>query len=211
MKKFVSRLQYLTQDLENRSHIEQAQTACEAGCKWIQYRCFSKTDEEMIADLQQIASICDDWGVTLIVTDHTHLLEVADIQGVHIEDMDADFTSIRNTIGDEKTLGASANTFEQIQRIADSGVVDYIGCGPFEITETKPNDYPLLGVEGYRTISKKMAEANIKIPVVAVGGITVEDIDAIMQTGVAGIAISAAVNKADNPAKALKEIYKKIH
>lgn len=211
MKKFISKLHYLTQDLPGRSHVQQAQTACEAGCKWIQYRCFSKSDEEMIQDLQQIAAICDDWGVTLIITDHTHLLETADIQGVHIEDMQADFKAIRESIGPEKTLGASANTFENIQRISTCGAVDYIGCGPFGVTETKPNDYPLLGIEGYKTISEKMLQADIKIPVVAVGGITVNDVDAIMQTGVAGIAISAAVNKAENPGKALKEIYKKVH
>lgn len=211
MKKFVSRLHYLTQDLPDRSHVQQAQTACEAGCKWIQYRCFSKTEDEMILELQEISSICDDWGVTLIVTDHTHLLNAADIQGVHIEDMDADFKSIREMIGPEKTFGASANTFENILRIAASEAVDYIGCGPFALTETKPNDYPLLGVAGYQSICEQMAKANIQIPLVAVGGVTLNDIEALLRTRITGIAVSASVNKAENPAKALKEIYKKVH
>src|SRR6476661_5869073 len=108
MKKYVSRFHYLTQDLPDRSHVEQVRLACSAGANWIQYRCFTKTEAELRQDLQQIASICDDWGITLIVTDHIHLLDL-DIQGVHIEDMDADFEKIRQEIGDDKTLGASAN------------------------------------------------------------------------------------------------------
>ena len=59
MKKFIAKLHYLTQDLDSRSHIDQAQNACEAGSKWIQYRCLSKNDDELLEDLHQIASICD--------------------------------------------------------------------------------------------------------------------------------------------------------
>lgn len=211
MKKFISKLHYLTQDLENRSHITQAQLACEAGCKWVQYRCFTKNDDELLEEAHQIAAICDDWGATLIITDHIHLLDKADIQGVHIEDMQADFKAIRQAIGTEKTLGASGNTFDDILRIAASQAVDYIGCGPFSLTDTKPNDYPVLGLEGYKSITESMAKNNIKIPVLAVGGVRIEDVEKIAETGVFGVAISAAVNKAENPAAAFKEIYRKLY
>jgi thiamine-phosphate pyrophosphorylase len=87
MKKYVSKFHYLTQDLPNRTHVEQAQTACEAGANWIQYRCMTKSDEEMMAEINQIASICDDWGATLILANHYHLLDKVDAQGVHIEDL----------------------------------------------------------------------------------------------------------------------------
>lgn len=210
MRKYISRFHYLTQDLPNRSHAEQVQIACEAGANWIQYRCLSKPDDEMIPEIHHVAAICDDWGATLILTDHYHLLDQVDAQGVHLEDMQADFLAIRQIITDEKTLGASANSFADIQRIALSGVVDYAGCGPFGITQTKPNDYPLLGVEGYRQIVDKMEEFQIDLPLLAVGGVTLEDIDALLRSGIYGIAVSAAVNKAEDPAKAFREIYKKI-
>lgn len=211
MKKYISKLHYLTQDLPLRSHVQQAQTACEAGANWIQYRCFSKSGDDLIEEASQIASICDDWGATLIITDHYSLLDKADIQGVHIEDMQADFVSIRGQIGPDKTLGASANTMDDIIRIADSGVVDYIGCGPFAVTLTKPNDFPLLGTEGYRLISAQMKDRQISIPLLAVGGIRIEEVDDLIGTGIYGIALSAAVNLADNPSEALKEIYRKIY
>lgn len=211
MKKYISRFHYLTQDLPNRSHAEQTEIACSAGANWIQYRCFSKSDEEMIAELHEVASICDDWGATLILTDHYHLLDKVDAQGVHIEDMAADFKSIREYISDEKTLGASANTFDHIQRIVESGSVDYVGCGPFADTETKPNNYPLLGSQGYRSIIDLCRKQMIDIPILAVGGIKLNDVDALMAAGVFGIAVSAAVNSSADPASVVRDFYRAVN
>jgi len=211
MKKYISKFHYLTQDLPDRSHIEQAEIACKAGANWIQYRCFSKAENELIQEIHQIASICDDWGATLILTDHYHLLDQVDAQGVHIEDMNADFSAIREIISDEKTLGASTNTIEDIQRIYESGAVDYAGCGPFSVTKTKPNDYPLLGINGYNEISGKMIELGINLPLLAVGGVNLEDTEALLSTGIYGIAVSAAVNSSDSPGIMIREFYKKIY
>ena len=211
MKKYISKLHYLTQDLVERTHITQVQLACEAGAKWIQYRCFSKSDNELLEDLHTISAICDDWGATLLVTDHIHLLSQADIQGVHIEDMQADFLSIREKIGEEKTLGASANTVDDIRRIAKSGVVDYIGCGPLRVTYTKPNNYGLLGIEGYNLIVQTMKNEGIDIPLIAVGGVSVLDVGDLLQAGVYGIAVSAAINLATEPQLAYKEFHRSLH
>ena len=211
MKKYISKFHYLTQDLPHRSHVEQTEIACKAGANWIQYRCLSKSDEDLISELHQVASICDDWGATLILTDHYHLLDKVDAQGVHLENMNADFKEIRKIISDEKTLGASANSIEDILRAYASGVVDYIGCGPFAHTDTKPNDYPLLGVEGYKSIFQKMQHDHIDIPVLAVGGVAESDVEALLSTGIYGIAVSAAVNLAEEPGVAVKGFYKMIY
>ncbi|RFZ81472.1 thiamine phosphate synthase [Mucilaginibacter terrenus] len=207
MKKYISKFHYLTQDLPNRSHVEQARIACEAGANWVQYRCMSKTNEELIPEINEIAAICDDWGATLILTNHYHLLDKVDAQGVHIEDFDADFASIRQAIGDDKTLGASATNPTLLQRVQDSGVVDYCGYGPFAHTDTKPNNKPLLGYNGYRELEK----LNIDVPVIAVGGVQLKDVERLLQTGIYGIAVSAAVNLSLDPAGAVKEFYKKIY
>jgi thiamine-phosphate pyrophosphorylase len=207
MKKYISKFHYLTQDLPNRSHIEQAEIACSAGANWLQYRCLTKTDEELIAEISQIADICDDWGATLILTNHYHLLDKVDAQGVHIEDFDADFKSIREAIGEDKTFGASATNLEALLKVQATGVVDYCGYGPFRHTDTKPNNKPLLGFEGYRQLQKQP----IEIPVIAVGGITLNDVETLIQTGIYGIAVSAAVNLAIDPGAAVKEFYRKIY
>jgi thiamine-phosphate pyrophosphorylase len=207
MRKYISKFHYLTQDLPHRSHIEQAQMACEAGANWVQYRCMTKTDEELIEEINQIASICDDWGATLILANHYHLLDKVDAQGVHIEDFDADFVAIRQVITDEKTLGASATNMEALLRLQNTGVVDYCGYGPFAHTNTKPNDKPLLGYNGYRELQKQQ----IDIPVIAVGGVQLTDVEPLMATGIYGIAVSAAVNLSLAPGEALKAFYRELY
>ena len=211
MKKYISKFHYLTQDLPHRSHVEQTAIACKAGANWVQYRCLTKSDAELVEELHQVASICDDWGATLILTKHYHLLDQVDAQGVHMEDMKADFIKIREIISDEKTLGASANTIEDIERIYSSGAVDYIGCGPFSTTNTKANDYPLLGINGYAELVAKMKNSGIDIPVLAVGGVKIDNTDPLLKTGIHGIAVSASVNLADDPKEAFKGFYKKIY
>jgi thiamine-phosphate pyrophosphorylase len=208
MKKYISKFHYLTQDLPNRSHVEQAVIACDAGANWIQYRCLTKPDDQLIDEINEIAAICDDWGATLILTNHYHLFDRVDAQGVHIEDFDADFEEIRIVIGDDKTLGASATNIAALTAVQRTGVVDYCGYGPFAHTDTKPNNKPLLGFEGYRELQK---HPEIDIPVIAVGGIQLVDVDHLLQTGIYGIAVSAAVNLAIYPARAVKEFYKKIY
>lgn len=207
MKKYISRFHYLTQDMPNRSHAQQTQMACQAGVNWIQYRCFSKPDEEMIPEIHEVASICDDWGATLILTNHYHLLDKVDAQGVHIEDMDADLSAIRDIITDEKTLGASATNIQRILTLQKQGFADYIGYGPFAHTDTKPNDYPLLGYNGYRELEKHP----INIPIIAVGGIQLNDVEHLIKTGISGIAVSGAVNNAIDPQAALKAFYQELY
>ncbi len=208
MKKYISKFHYLTQDLPHRSHIEQAAIACEAGANWLQYRCLTKPDDELIDEANEIAAICDEWGATLIITNHYHLLERVDAQGVHIEDFDADFKAIRRSIGDDKTLGASATNVQKLLDVYNSKAVDYCGYGPFAHTNTKPNNKPLLGFEGYRGLQQ---HPEIDIPVIAVGGIQLIDVEHLLETGIHGIAVSAAINLSANPAQAVKDFYRKIY
>ncbi len=209
MKKFIGKFHYLTQDLPNFSHLQQATMACQGGANWIQYRCFSKTDIKMLEELHQIASICDEWGTTLIVTQHYHLIKEADIQGVHIEDMAADLVNIRNYIGDDKTLGASANNLQQIISHQKNGA-DYIGCGPFAFTNTKANTEELWGLKGYKNAIDELQNLGVEIPLIAAGGIGLKDVEQLLQTGIYGVAVSAAINKALDPKLAFKEIYQTI-
>lgn len=209
MKKFIEKLQFITHDIEQHTHIEQAQIACEAGAKWIQYRCLTKTDDELLEDINVIAEICDDWGATLIVTDHIHLNGKADIQGFHIEDMDADFKQLREELGEAITIGGSSNTVEGLLRIAAEGA-DYAGFGPFKVTTTKPNNAPLLGIEGYTKAMTILKEQNIDLPVLAVGGVTIDDINDLLKTGIFGIAASSAINQAENMRAAYLDFYDKV-
>ncbi|MCZ4223841.1 thiamine phosphate synthase [Pedobacter rhodius] len=207
--KYIEKFQYITNDIPHLTHVEQAQNACEAGAKWIQYRCLTKADDELLNDINAIAEICDDWGTTLVVTNHIHLNGKADIQGFHIEDMGADFIALREQVGEDITLGGSANTLENLVRIAKEGA-DYAGLGPFAATETKPNNFPLITLEQYKRITDELRKSALSIPVVAVGGIKIYDVAALMQTGIYGIAVSGAINFADDFIEAYQDFYEAV-
>ena len=209
MKKYIEKLHFITHDIKQHTHVAQVQLACESGAKWIQYRCLTKGDDELLVDLNVIAEICDDWGATLIVTDHIHLKDKADIQGFHIEDMDADFIAIRKQVGEEYTLGGSANTVENLIRLAKEGA-DYAGFGPFKLTTTKPNNSTLLGIEGYHHALSLLSAEKIEFPILAVGGVTLQDVAPLMATGIYGIAASSAINQAEDLGVAYDAFYRAI-
>lgn len=192
MKKYVDQFHFIINEQPNFSAVSQAQKACEAGGKWIQYRCLCKTDEELLADIHQIAQVCDDWGSTLIVTNHTHLAGKADIQGFHLEDPEVDIKAIRAQLGDAYTIGVSAMNLDGLVKMARAGA-DYIGFGPFAKTITKPNNYPLITKQAYAEAVDRLKKEELDTPIIAVGGITIEDIDPVIETGVHGIAASAAL------------------
>jgi thiamine-phosphate pyrophosphorylase len=204
--KYIEKLQYITHDIPDLSHIEQVQLACEAGAKWIQYRCFSKNEEELLNDINSVAEICDDWGTTLIVTNHIHLNGKADLQGFHIEDSKADFLALRKLVGDDITLGGSVNNVEDVIRLAEQGV-DYVFLGPSSAVQTNINSSPFLGIDGYLNSINLLKDSNISIPVLAAGGIKIYDVEPLMQTGIFGIAVSEAIYSADNFIQAYQDFY----
>ena len=109
----------------------------------------------------------------------------------------------RQILGEAFIIGGTANTFEDVKLHHAAGA-DYLGIGPFRFTTTKKNLSPVLGLEGYTSILAQMNEAGIRIPVVAIGGIVAEDIPAIMETGVNGIALSGAILQAPDPVEETK-------
>ncbi|MCX2475424.1 thiamine phosphate synthase [Pedobacter sp. MC2016-05] len=207
--KYIEKLQYITHEILDLSHIEQVQLACEAGAKWIQYRCLSKNEEELLNDINVIAEICDDWGTTLIVTNHIYLNGKADIQGFHIEDSNADSIALRKLVGDDITLGGSANNVEEVIRLTEQGF-DYVCLGPFSAGATNTNSLNILGIDGYLNSINQLKDLNINIPVLAAGGIKIYDVEPLMQTGIFGIAVSESIYSADDFIQAYQDFYEAV-
>jgi thiamine-phosphate pyrophosphorylase len=207
MKKYISKFHYITQDMPGRSHVEQVQIACAVGANWIQYHCMSKPEDELIDEINEIAEICDDWGATLIITNHYDILHRVDAQGVHMEDPDADLLTIRKVIGEDKTLGVSVSNIDDLQKLQNLHVVDYFTYGPFAQDINEAGELKPIGFAGYRELEK----LNIDVPVLATGGIQLADVENLLPSGIYGIAVSSAINYAIDPARALKDFYNKLH
>lgn len=131
-------------------------------------------------------------------------------KGVHLGKNDMAPAQARNMMGRGFVIGGTANTFEDIVRLNDQRV-DYIGLGPFRFTETKKNLSPILGLEGYERIIAQCREAGIDLPVVAIGGITADDIPAILNTGVSAIALSSTILGAADPVAETRKIIEIIN
>lgn len=193
-------LQFITHT--NTRFLSESEGAAEAlrgGCRWIQLRMKHASDKEILAEGLHLRKLCDSFGATLILDDHVNLVNAIGADGVHLGKNDMPVAEARAILGPDKIIGATANSFADIQAAASAGA-DYIGLGPFRFTTTKENLSTILGLEGYSTIMQQCREAGIKIPVVAIGGITSDDIATLRETGVNGVAVSGAILNAEDPA-----------
>lgn len=200
-----AKLQFITHFTDRYSYLDSAMMALEGGCRWIQLRMKDADEAEIERTARQILPECRRRGAVFIIDDHVELVKRVGADGVHLGKNDMPVDEARRILGDEFIIGGTANTFEDIQRLAAQGA-DYIGCGPFRFTTTKKNLAPMLGIEGYENIVSLMKTHGINLPIVAIGGITYDDIPRIMSTGVTGIAISGSVLRADNPVEEMKRM-----
>lgn len=197
-------LQFITHRSSRYDEEQGTLEVLEGGCRWIQLRMKEAPREQIIETGRRIGALCHRYGAKFILDDHVELVEELEADGVHLGKNDMPVREARKLLGDRYIIGATANTFEDVERAVLSGA-DYMGIGPFRFTETKKNLSPVLGIEGYRDIMERCRKAGFHLPTVAIGGITADDIEAVLSTGVTGIALSGALlNAADTQAETNK-------
>lgn len=196
-------IQFITHSNERYDHVEGAKLALQGGCRWIQLRMKDAMEIDFLRAAKKIRRLCDEYHATFILDDHVEWVGLTGADGVHLGKNDMPVDEARKMLGRNRIIGGTANTFEDVERLSRQGA-DYIGCGPFRFTTTKKNLSPVLGLEGYRSITAQMKAHDIQLPIVAIGGILYQDIPAIMQTGVTGIAVSGAILNAENPVEEMR-------
>lgn len=206
MKRDNYRLQFITHSSDRYTYAESARLALEGGCRWVQLRMKGAEECDVEACALAVQAMCKKSGATFIIDDDVLLAKRIGADGVHLGKEDMPVAEARAILGEGAIIGATVNSFEDIEAHIQGARPDYFGCGPFRFTTTKKRLAPTLGVEGYREIIRHMREKDITIPIVAIGGITKADIPQILATGIDGIALSGSVLQADNPANEMKEI-----
>ncbi len=203
-------LQFITHFTDKYSYFDSARIALEGGCRWIQLRMKDASAEEIEKEAMRILPLCRECGATFILDDQAELAKKIHADGVHLGKFDMPIAEARKMLGKDFIIGGTANTFDDVKAHYEAGA-DYIGCGPFRFTATKKNLSPILGLEGYRRIIARMKAEGIGLPVVAIGGITYDDIPAVMQTGVSGIALSGSILRAEDPVGETRRIVSLIN
>ena len=207
----IEKLQYITQETATLSHIDCVMEACISGVKWIQLRVKDKTTEEYLMIAQEAKTICDLYDVILIINDNVEVANQINAHGVHLGRADMYVSEARFILGENAIIGGTANTQKEVERLIEQGA-NYIGLGPLRFTETKKELSPMLGTEGYDEILNqlKMNYSLNETPIIAIGGIELDDLDSLLDTGVYGVAVSGLLTKDfTNVTELLKTIERK--
>lgn len=205
-----NKLQYISQGKTIEEQLYNIHQALDAGCDWIQMRFKNQTEKNTFALAEAVKFLCEEYLANFIVNDNLYLAQQIAADGVHLGLTDMKIDEARAILGNTKIIGGTANTFEDIKNHAKNGC-DYIGLGPFRFTDTKEKLSPILGLSGYFKILEELKKHNIRIPVYAIGGITIKDISPLMETGIHGIAVSGMVTKSEEKEKLIQQLNEKLY
>ena len=175
--------------LEN--FLEKVETACRSGVTIIQLREKNLTTNQYYQLAKQVKEITDAYQVPLIIDDRLDICLAVDAAGLHIGDDELPVSVARKVLGPEKILGVTAKTVKRALEAETSGA-DYLGTGAIFPTTTKENA-PITLISTLKTICQTVA-----IPVVAIGGLTSENIDQLAETGIAGVAVVRDLMQAED-------------
>ena len=201
-----TKLQYISQGLTSKEQLENIQGVLDAGCHWVQLR-FKNGEHNELYDLaEKVKMLCSTLHATFIMNDHVDIAKSVDADGVHLGLLDMPVEKARSILGYGKIIGGTANTIQDVMMRMNEKC-DYIGLGPFRFTSTKEKLSPVLGLEGIAQIMDKIIHDKKRIPVYAIGGITLNDISALMKTGIFGVAVSGEITNHSNK----KELIQKFN
>ena len=173
------------------SFLEKIETACRSGVTIVQLREKNLTTNQYYQLAKQVKEITDAYQVPLIIDDRLDVCLAVDAAGLHIGDDELPVSVARQVLGPDKILGVTAKTVKRALE-AEEGGADYLGTGAIFPTTTKENA-PITLISTLKTICQRVA-----IPVVAIGGLTSENIDQLIGTGIAGVAVVRDLMQAED-------------
>ena len=170
-----------------------------AGVTCVQLREKKASDEEILQEAVLLKKLCDHYHVPLIINDRPDLALKVGASGVHVGLSDMGIQKARQLLGPDYIIGGSAHNVDEALA-AESAGADYIGCGAVFGSTTKTN-VSQLPVETLKAICKA-----VKIPVVAIGGITHDNLPLLTGTGISGAAVISALYAPDNKTEAARTL-----
>ena len=193
MNREVLRLYLVTNRYQDslESFLEKVETACRAGVTLVQLREKTLTTNQYYQLAKEVKEITDAYNIPLIIDDRLDVCLAVDAAGLHIGDDELPVSVARQVLGPEKIVGVTAKTVKRALE-AEEGGADYLGTGAIFPTTTKENA-PITSISTLKTICQRVA-----IPVVAIGGLTSENIDQLVGTGIAGVAVVRDLMQAED-------------
>ena len=182
----------------------QVEQALKGGVTCVQLREKELDEEAFLAEAKEIGALCRAYGVPFIVNDSVEIALACDADGVHVGQSDMQAQRVRTLVGGRLMIGVSARTVEEAIRAQRAGA-DYLGVGAMFATSTKPDAKAV----SRRTL-KEICSA-VDIPVVAIGGISRDNIFDLCGTGIDGVAMVSAIFAAENIELRCRELKELAH
>ena len=190
--------------LNGRTLYEAVEAALRGGATCVQLREKELDFTAFLHEAMELKKLCSHFAVPLIINDSVEIMFESGADGVHIGQDDGDVREIRRRIGPDKLLGVSAHSAEEAVKAERDGA-DYLGAGAVFVTGTKP-DAGSLGHAALRAIC-----ASVSIPVVAIGGISQNNLAQLAGSGIDGVAVVSAIFAAEDVETAAQKLRATIH
>lgn len=185
--------------LGGRRLADQVEEALKGGVTFVQLREKDLDEERFLEEAREIKELCGRYQVPFVINDNVDIAQAVDADGVHVGQSDMEAGDVRARLGQDKIIGVSAQTVEQAL-LAESRGADYLGVGAVFATGSKADASEV----DHETV-KAICQA-VHIPVIAIGGITGENVGALTGTGVCGVAVISAIFASPDRRKAAEEL-----
>ena len=193
----------ITESACRRPWYETAEAALLGGAGCLQLREKELESGELLRRAVRLRELCDQRRALLVINDRPDLAILSRADGVHVGQNDLPAREVRKLVGRDMLIGVSTHSLDQAKQAVRDGA-NYIGVGPVFRSPTKPRDI-LPGLDYARHVARE-----IKLPAVAIAGITAENVDEVLATGIRAVAVTAAVTQADDPQAAAAVLKAKL-
>lgn len=186
-------------NLHGKTLMQQVEESLKGGVTLVQLREKHLSFQEFLEEAKEMKELCRKYGVPLLINDNVEICIESGADGVHVGQKDMEAGAVREKLGKDKIIGVSARTVEQAMAAQNAGA-DYLGVGAVFSTSTKEDAKPL-----DHEILKAITKA-VDIPVVAIGGISSENVSQLKGTGIDGVAVVSAIYGKENPKEAAENL-----
>lgn len=202
----IAKFQYVTGNLPYDQVLYNIRDFCRAGGQWVQLRVKDVSPGKFLEIAQKAKRICNQYNTKLIINDDPHIARAVNAHGVHLGQEDMAPSDARILLFPHQIIGSTCNTIEDIEKIINDGKSNYIGLGPIFKTSTKQKVAPEIGIKGTQKIMDEVFQRKLSLPIIAIGGIEVENLEQIFKTRVDGIAFSSMFEKNEDKKGLIKKI-----
>lgn len=187
----IPKLYYISQGDSPEQHIDTIREACTSGIECVELRLNNLDDVTVLKTAQEARDITGMYHTRLMISDDYNLAKTVKADGVYLNTMEASPLVVRAHLYTWQIIGAAAHNLEDCKTLLDKKV-DYIGLGPHKLAAKEQHSNSVLGLGEYTTLLEALYT---ETPIIAFGGIQLEDVSELLKTGIYGIAVSQALTK----------------